>query len=293
MSGNWQHKILQHEIVPPTEVWGKITDQLDEEYHPEETIISKKMYDYEISPPVFMLDRILDGLVSDQLPRPKAKVVSFPFSRAAIAAVAVGLVAITLIYFVRPGSSSETQSSAATVIPSVPRSKAGTPSLPDNDAITRGNTPPENKISPTSDPVDKKADQPGNDISRTNRNIERASLSPVLAANTISPISVSAPPIYDGDGNIIMDEDLVSAPNENYIIVTSPNGEQTKISRKFLKMLCVMNGGTDNYYMNAENFEWKLRFEEWRSKLLQQASYIPTANNFLDIMDLKELLQEN
>ena len=90
-----------------------------------------------------------------------------------------------------------------------------------------------------------------------------------------------------------MDESLVTAPDENYIIVTSPNGEQTKISRKFLKMLSVMNTGPYNNLMNAENFQWKLRFEEWRSKLLQQATYIPTANNFLDIMDLKELLEEN
>jgi hypothetical protein len=111
--------------------------------------------------------------------------------------------------------------------------------------------------------------------------------------NAMTSISVTAPPIYDGNGNIIMDESLVSAPDDNYIIVTSPNGEQTKISRKFLKMLTVLNGGTTNYYMNSESFQWKMRFEEWRSKLLQQASYIPTANNFLDIMDLKEMLQEN
>ena len=123
--------------------------------------------------------------------------------------------------------------------------------------------------------------------------MKNALVNRILPATEISPISVTAPPIYDDNGNIIMDVNLVSAPDENYIIVTSPNGEQTKISRKFLKMLCMMNGGIDYNYMNAENYQWKMRFEEWRSKLLQQASYIPTANNFLDIVDLKELLQEN
>ncbi len=293
MSGNWQHKILQYDIPPPEEVWNKIADQLDEEYRPEEIGISQKMYNYEISPPAFILDKVLKELVSDELPGQEGKVFSFPFKRAAIAAIAVGLVVITLIYFVRPGSSPENQNSAASIIPSVPLPNSGASSLPGVDDVTKSITPSEVKIPTTSETIDEKPNERGNDITRGNRNTKHVSLSPVVAASAISPISVSAPPIYDGNGNIIMDENLVSAPDENYIIVTSPNGEQTKISRKFLKMLSVMNGGTDDYYMNAENFEWKLRFEEWRSKLLQQASYIPTANNFLDIMDLKELLQEN
>lgn len=292
MSGNWQHKILQFDIPPPEEVWTKIADQLDEEYHQEDILISQKMHDFEIIPPAFILDRVLEGVVPVQSQKSPASVFSFPLKRVAIAAVAVGLIVITLIYFVRPGSTTGTENSTANIIPPTPGSSSIAPSETDKENNAEPNAPSDPEMASLNRPS-KKTGQLNNNITRKDRNVKYVSLNPVLAANAISPISVSAPPIYDGNGNIIMDENLVSAPDENYIIVTSPNGEQTKISRKFLKMLCVMNGGTDNNYMNAENFEWKLRFEEWRSKLLQQASYIPTANNFLDIMDLKELLQEN
>ena len=292
MSGNWQHKISQLDIPPPPEVWNKVAKQLDEEYDSGEVHLAQKLYDFEMSPPAFLLDKVMNETGADTVPARKAKIFTLPSKRVAIAVLIVGLVAVTLFYFVQPGSSPDTQESAATILPSLPRPQPGSSTLPGRNDIDPPNSMREVQQSALDVPDERKPASRGSNDPGDSRNVKYASLGPV-SANTISPISVSAPPIYDGNGNIIMDEDLVSAPDENYIIVTSPNGEQTKISRKFLKMLCVMNGGTDDYYINAENFEWKIRFEEWRSKLLQQGSYIPTANNFLGIMDFKELLQEN
>lgn len=286
MPGNLQHKFLQFEIPPPGEVWEKIADQLDEEYEAGNVILSKKMQEYEITPPAFIFDNILASLAPEQISKRPARIFTLPLKPIAVAAITIGLIATTIIYFLN-SESSGTKNSTANIIPSIPGTNSGT--SPETDK--KGSEPDirsEIEAGSLSGTSIKKTTQ-----SNSRRGVKHVSLNPVLAANQISPISVTAPPIYDGDGNIIMDETLVSAPDDNYIIVTSPNGEQTKISRKFLKMLCVMNGGSDNNFMNAENFEWKLRFEEWRSKLLQQASYIPTANNFLDIMDLKELLQDN
>ena len=59
MSGNWQNKILHFEISPPTEVWEKIADQLDEEYKAEDIVLSQKMEDYEIAPPAFIFENVL------------------------------------------------------------------------------------------------------------------------------------------------------------------------------------------------------------------------------------------
>lgn len=288
MPDNFQHKIFHFEIPPPRDVWQKIGDRLDEEYEPDDIMISKKMYDYEITPPIFIFDNILKGLVSDPSITTLARVFTFPFKRVAIAAITIGLVIISLVYFLTPGS--RTQNSTANIIPSIPETLSVSPTETDKRMNYEQSTP--------SDIATGSLDQASNKTpvrsnSGNGTGGKHVSLGPVLSANAISPISVNAPPIYDGDGNIIMDENLVSAPDENYIVVTSPNGEQTKISRKFLKMLCVMNSGPGSNYKNIESYLWKLRFEEWRSKLLQQASYIPTANNFLDIMDLKELLQED
>jgi hypothetical protein len=58
-----------------------------------------------------------------------------------------------------------------------------------------------------------------------------------------------------------------------------------------------MNAGPseDDYFgiMMKEGSLWKWLFDEWRKKLLYQDSFIPTATNFLDIMEMKEILHEN
>ena len=107
---------------------------------------------------------------------------------------------------------------------------------------------------------------------------------------------VSAPPIRDGHGNIIMDVKLVMTPDNNYIIITAPNGEQTKISRKFITAVCYLNTGTNTRdyfdpYIN-ESTLWKVRFQEWRNQLMKKASFIPASTNFLDILELKEILTD-
>jgi hypothetical protein len=45
--------------------------------------------------------------------------------------------------------------------------------------------------------------------------------------------------------------------------------------------------------MMQENSLWKIRFSEWKEKFMNQASYIPTATSFTDILELKDLLIEN
>lgn len=106
------------------------------------------------------------------------------------------------------------------------------------------------------------------------------------------PVTVSAPPIRDEEGNLIMDIQVISDPGQPYIVVTSPNGDQTRISRKFLHYLSYLNGDYSYADMNSEGQQWKTRFEEWRNELLKEASFIPTANNFFDIFQLKELIED-
>lgn len=293
MTGNWLNRILHFDMPPPTEAWEKIADQLDEEFRADDITLSQKMNDFEIVPPTFILDNVLTE-VNTQQPSPQpAKVITLPRRQIAIAAVAIGLIALATIYFLNPEFSSKQANSTSDILPVVPGERSTSPSTENknnNNGSIAGSDAEAGSLNPG---ADKKLVQSASNSSRNTRGAKYAMMNRILPANAISPIAVTAPPIYDKNGNMIMDESLVSAPDENYIIVTSPSGEQTKISRKFLKMLCMMNGSIDYNYMSYENYQWKLRFEEWRSKLLQEASYIPTANNFLDIMDLKELLQEN
>lgn len=302
MSANFNHKVFNFEIVPPPEIWSKVAEQLDEEFKTDEIHLSQKMHDYEINPPASVFENLLFAInkdlrddstkdIKDESPQ---KVFKLPVKRLVIAAAAIGIIAVTLFYLAKPDLSSESTNPTAEV--TVPSSDSITsrPSTAGNvnDATAQPNQENVALVNPDKR-VDKKPIFSSTRITRNVRNTRYASLASLLQTNSRRSISVFAPPICDGDGNIIMDEDLVSAPDENYIIVTSPNGEQTKMSRKFLKVLTIMNGGSQNVFFNTESFLFRARVEEWRSKLLQQASYIPTANNFLDIVDLKEMLQEN
>jgi hypothetical protein len=109
--------------------------------------------------------------------------------------------------------------------------------------------------------------------------------------------NVEAKPIRDDQGNIVLDKELIFTPDNNYIVVTGPNGEQTRISPKFLPMISSLNGSMEGldyftFFLNENNI-WKLRFDQWRNKMMNNASFIPTATNLLDLLELKEILQEN
>jgi len=44
--------------------------------------------------------------------------------------------------------------------------------------------------------------------------------------------------------------------------------------------------------MDSRGIHCKTQFEEWRNRILEQPAFIPTANNFFDIFELKDLIQE-
>lgn len=83
---------------------------------------------------------------------------------------------------------------------------------------------------------------------------------------------------------------------DNYISVTGPNGQQTKISSKFVNVLLYMNNDSnieqfEGYFSKTflESLVWKSKFQDWRNKILQ-TSLIPSADNFMDILELKDLI---
>jgi hypothetical protein len=88
-----------------------------------------------------------------------------------------------------------------------------------------------------------------------------------------------------------MDLSVITRPGNPYITVTGPNGSQTRISNKFLPCLSYLNN--DHGIYNPEGMQWKERFQEWRNKLLSEGSFVPSASNFFDIFELKEMIQDN
>jgi hypothetical protein len=73
-------------------------------------------------------------------------------------------------------------------------------------------------------------------------------------------------------------------------VVTGPNGKQTRISSKFLSCLGYINSRSSEN--DARGSRCISKFDEWRERLIAEPGFIPTANNFFDIFELKDLVQD-
>jgi hypothetical protein len=272
MSTNFQYRLQQYESVPPAGSWNNINARLDAEFDIEEIKISEKLADHGVVAPPASWDRIsieLDGTyvkpaieIQPELRRPP---ISMKFLR--MAAAAVICVAITTLYFLISGNNAAEKVSFVNgpvqdnKIPDPSPITADTnvrlaqtvPQGPsDNRRIRQyirnraGNSLPVAQASFL--PVEANEDN-------TNEDIDYTVVNDAEKFHLADDINIPTHPIRDRDGNIIMDEKLVSAPDGNYVTVTGPNGEQTKISKKFLHALSYMNADSKegDYINGAKN----------------------------------------
>jgi len=321
MSTNLQYRLQQLETVPPADVWMAVSERLDNEFNPIETRISARLGKHESTVPPQALNNIFamlhdeaEILVSDdgsnappviKLPRSERSNI-FPIRLQKIAAAALLCLAVTALYYYM-NTNTTVQKFSETVVPS--QSEASVlPSLSPQTSTKRArlNTAPSTMLAgmggnrmllrkrPNTVPLSV-AREPAE--TNDHPEISYADISTTDRLVSTEEIAIPTQPIRDGDGNIIMDEKLISAPDVNYVTVTGPNGEQTKISKKFLHGLSYMNAGfADDDFTGItiqESSLWKWLFQEWRRKLLSQPTFIPSATNFLDIIELKEILHEN
>ncbi|MBL7699820.1 MAG: hypothetical protein JNK79_16755 [Chitinophagaceae bacterium] len=295
MPGSLQNKLQQYEVTPPPAVWNKIAEQLDQEFVSGDSIISKKLDDASVNPPQAIWNMI-DAELHNQPAAAEIKRItasSVIYKRIAAAAVLVGLVALGMFYFfsgdgikneqlvkINPDTSSEKPRVADEKVPS-PAKDQGIASLP----VKRKNAVRSQASFAAKRPVAATFSEPVNSL-------EQAPLYELNTVSALQPVSVSAPPLRDKSGNLILDLAMISNPDDPYITVTGPNGKQTKISSKFLNCLGYLNASVSSSEMDAKAIRCTTQFEEWRRRLLAEPAFIPTANNFFDIFELKDLLQE-
>jgi hypothetical protein len=285
MPGSLQNKLQQFEVTPPPSTWEKISERLDQEFVPGDAIISSNLENASVLPPAGIWNNISQNLHEEFAPAEPvtapARVVPLFYKRIAAAAVIIGLLAIGSFYFFSGNKIKQQE-----VVKNTP---ANTPA-------TREVKPLAIEVDPPS-PVVTKA--PGIASFTAKRKItsgrSQPEYAPLYELNTVSalqPVSISAPPLRDKKGNIILDIAMISNPDDEYIIVTGPNGKQTKISSKFLSCLGYINANINSNETDLKGIRCKAQFEEWRRRLLSEPAFIPTANNFFDIFELKDLLQE-
>jgi hypothetical protein len=305
MPGSLQNKLQQFEVAPPPGVWHKISRRLDEEFVASDSQISETVDNISIVPPAGIWDKINSGLQSQPASELQpAKVVPL-YRRIAVAAIIIGLLVLGGLLFLNSNKSENN------IVKTVPEKTAPPASVPEqqqpkadtgnNTLIADNGSSVANSKRDITRPVPKP--RITEDVTSISDNMppattdyapnaEQAPLYDLQTVSALQPISVSAPPLRDKKGNIILDASLISNPDDEYITVTGPNGKQTKISSKFLSCLSYINASLNSNDADLRGIQCKTQFEEWRKKIIAQPAFIPTANNFFDIFELKDLLQE-
>jgi len=303
-------KMYNFAVPPPAAVWPEIADRLNAESNAKEVSAAQTMYNLEVPPPAAAWQHI-EAALEQQPAKHEARVLHMPVLKAVSAAAAMILVTMAAWYFLN----NTTDHSIANA--KVVKQKAATATAGSN-AGAQKQTPsasfePEE---PMADKFDGKSIASSAAVSGiSDRYTSRpeghriawySDYKPIATSyagvddvqtvpltNTDEP-TVEAPLIRDASGKVILDKKLITSPDNCYINVTGPNGDQTRISSKFLHIISSLNADDtpDDYFdfMLQENSLWKLRFSEWKNKFLNQ-QIIPMATNF-DILELKDILQD-
>ncbi|MGZ5247761.1 MAG: hypothetical protein ACXWV5_11965 [Flavitalea sp.] len=276
MADKLQNRLSNFEVEPPQHMWAAIVTELTDQ------AIGHRIHSFEVNPPVNNFQSILSSLNEETEikaePASAGKLIDFNWRKVAIAASIIGL-AGTLIFFlffnnVTPGKQQR-------IITSVIN-----PTIPETNLAVTPNPVVVDQATPVKSPatVLSRENYIRNAANVNNRSPRRFIASSLLNHDHEDKIEVTAPPITDQNGKPILDRTLLTGNNSAYITVTSPNGEQTKISVKFLDYVSKF------YDMTNQDDEWKQRFETWKTIMLQEASFTPAPGNFMDLLELKDIL---
>jgi len=280
MPTNFIHTILQAEIPPPESAWDKIAAELDKLEHP---LFVNKLVEASIEPPASVWKKVADAL--NETPAARKIPMRGSWTRWTAAAIVAGLIIFSVTYFFNTGKSPSALSGNETISKKENNSSAAT--NPSGGIISTPTDTP--KIDPAAGnrPLSSTAENENSGGNKRNLRKQEPAMRHALIESTLTENGNSRP--YDAEDRVSANVST-STPNyippPDYYVVTAPNGEQVKISSKFSGAVASLFGGDNVDYL------WKNRFDSWKSKLMTSPSFIPSAGNFLDIAELKDLLKE-
>lgn len=281
MDDRIQYKLFNLEITPPAEAWEGIESALNNE---RSTSLLSRFQSYEVEPPAgvwLQISQTLSGLPEKET----APVRRISFRRMAAAAVVIGLIATGSYYFLFRDAEAVPNVLPVTASVLPPEPKANEEALPTEQIV---NSPARavKRLSTISPVIHLSDESPALDIPKNDKEPVKLNTATPIATNEIQ---VPAPPILDSEGKPLIDYQLLVSRDKNYISVTSPNGQQTRISSKFLPILTYLSGHSN---LSSESSKWTVKFAEWKKKLLEDPNFIPAAGNYLDLLELPEIFDE-
>ncbi|WP_207513190.1 hypothetical protein [Longitalea luteola] len=305
-------KLTDLAVTPPQDLWSGIAAQLNTPLEADEVSVAKKMQDISIAPPFDTWEKIAAHL-PQQPAKKEGRVIALHSRKAIVAAAALVLLTVGAWYFLDRTNTVDTPPAVAKSTRSSTTAKGSAAQNRTPAADTEIGEIPVPRVQRLNEKqLAALSDANASIISKRYRNrhgarrtafydyqpiaTSYAGMDDVQAVEftEINPPDVEAPLIRDANGQVILDKKLITSPDNCYITVTSPNGEQTRISSKFLHIINTINQDVEQQdyfdFMMQENSLWKIRFNEWKEKFLNQTSFVPTPTSFTDILELKDLL---
>ena len=274
MPTNFTHKILNAEIQPPESAWEKIAAELDKM---DSNHFVNKLQAASIDPPASVWNNVAAAL--EKPTQAKRFPLNARWLKWSAAAVIAGLVIFSGINLLKSDkttngiSGNETAmnkdtNTAPAVQPNTNNNSSAGTTVPIRPTTILAENNTRSAPKRTRKPQDQPVRHAQIETAEVEKGIEQKTENESKVSNSVSSSAAN----------------LIPAPD--YYLVTAPNGDRVKISSKFSGAVASLFGGDNVDYL------WKSRFDSWKSKLMTNPSFIPSAGNFLDIAELKDLLKE-
>jgi len=283
MSEQLKHKMKQWEATPPPGCWEAIASRLSDT--PAYAALAAKLYDSAVLPPPASWPVIAAAL--EETARPAAPVRPlYKKSYFRMAAAAVLLLAVAgYAWYAQNQPGKKQVAITPAPLPASHQPPGATTKIATRESVQDNAADNDNYTG-----YSKPAPPPAIAYTRT---LKYASVSSVPAAR-LSPITTQQVSMaYDDDMAARNMSPLLT--HADYVIITGPNGETTRASLKIADALRYLysDNNTDDATdkSNNENSHWKKRLQEWRTRIIS-SHFIPATTNFLDIIDLKDLIDE-
>ena len=271
MTDDLKNKMQQYEEIPPVGNWQKIASILNEQ--PAMEALSTKMNLYEVAPPPKNLEKIFDTLYFTNSPALiPIKKIGLGKLKFAAAAVLIIMATSGIWYFFQ-------------------------------------NKSPENKIAVIQQKATNKTELPPETLVTNSTNITTAIGNIAMGANkeneikneVLEPatpnaayrlskqIAIKIIPVYINETNSdAVHNKAMQHINQYYLHFTNESGTLTNLSSKLGGAFNVLS---KNSSTNSEDYTWEKRLADWRKKIIS-AGFLPSGSNGLDILSLKELIDE-
>ena len=285
MSSTIQYKLINYEVTPPAELWGKIADALDESEPAHE--FPSKLYSLELTPPLAAWNKIALSLDEAQKGFMPERRRFSPILRYAAAAAITGLVALGAVKLF---SGKKTEPGVAKITASV---KDNTPVVSSgNNSITNDSNRLADEARDNAALEASKQTFASLDISANNRIKQRihagfseplelsglaGEFTPEETYQELTCTEITQPSVTANDKK----ENIAN----RYIMLITPDGNIIRMSKKWGHLLCCVSG-------EDQDAGCKDQLKKWREKMAG-SPVTPSPGNFMDILSLVNSLQEN